>query len=422
MMSGDGQYITVQDKQNIANGYFEKCKKKLAKWDEKLAAGKKVSSDDAMYAANYYILGYKKICNQDYAKVLEYIKLCPQIPFTKMYTVALQYQLNKDKAAAKAAMDFMDKPSAQLSHIASLFGLADVYHEKLMSMVADKKQAIRRAVRSRDLEALISYIPYDIPEVDSIFGSTYTGIAIARHVSNNGNSFSTRSIDEVEDFDDRNVIKIITKDDDKRIWAEEYEKGVIDDYFVKKCVYIHEMPWTLTSRYSNIKRIAESYPKKLQLLAFNVKSEDKNYYWIQDIINTYCLNCDKSSRKIDDADNHLLDFIKSFRNDLASFAIAVMAQVYGQIGRNPYGFNDRYVFSSNLKMELYNITKELIERNPCLQDNSSLPVTISGNGKVTIKDSFGNPSDDYDTLAKQIAEKIYHPLVNYIWAKYKQQQ
>ena len=73
-------------------------------------------------------------------------------------------------------------------------------------------------------------------------------------------------------------------------------------------------------------------------------------------------------------------------------------------------------------MELYNITKELIERNPCLQDNSSLPVTISGNGKVTIKDSFGNPSDDYDTLAKQIAEKIYHPLVNYIWAKYKQQQ
>ena len=421
-MSGDGQYITVQDKQNIANGYFEKCKKKLAKWDEKLAAGKKVSSDDAMYAANYYILGYKKICNQDYAKVLEYIKLCPQIPFTKMYTVALQYQLNKDKAAAKAAMDFMDKPSAQLSHIASLFGLADVYHEKLMSMVADKKQAIRRAVRSRDLEALISYIPYDIPEVDSIFGSTYTGIAIARHVSNNGNSFSTRSIDEVEDFDDRNVIKIITKDDDKRIWAEEYEKGVIDDYFVKKCVYIHEMPWTLTSRYSNIKRIAESYPKKLQLLAFNVKSEDKNYYWIQDIINTYCLNCDKSSRKIDDADNHLLDFIKSFRNDLASFAIAVMAQVYGQIGRNPYGFNDRYVFSSNLKMELYNITKELIERNPCLQDNSSLPVTISGNGKVTIKDSFGNPSDDYDTLAKQIAEKIYHPLVNYIWAKYKQQQ
>ena len=30
LLKGDGYYITEQDKANIANDYFEKCKKKLA--------------------------------------------------------------------------------------------------------------------------------------------------------------------------------------------------------------------------------------------------------------------------------------------------------------------------------------------------------------------------------------------------------
>lgn len=42
----DGEYITKQEKVNCANEYFEKCKKKLAKWDAKLAAGKKVYYED----------------------------------------------------------------------------------------------------------------------------------------------------------------------------------------------------------------------------------------------------------------------------------------------------------------------------------------------------------------------------------------
>lgn len=46
LLEYDGEYITKQDKANIANEYFEKCKKKLAKWDAKLAAGKKVYSED----------------------------------------------------------------------------------------------------------------------------------------------------------------------------------------------------------------------------------------------------------------------------------------------------------------------------------------------------------------------------------------
>lgn len=231
----DGEYITKQEKVNCANEYFEKCKKKLAKWDAKLAAGKKVYYEDAMYAANYYALGFKKICNQDYSKALEYLKLCPQIPVTKMYTVALQYQLNKDKAAALAAMSFINKPSKQLSDVASQYGLEDVYHEKIMSLIADKKQTLKRAIRSKDFETLLSFIPYDIPVVDSLFATCDVDIAIAEYVKDNISYI--RKIEEVEDFDDRNVIKIYKEGDfpygDRNNgWAT--QKDDYKEYFINK--------------------------------------------------------------------------------------------------------------------------------------------------------------------------------------------
>ena len=258
LLEGDADYITEQEKVNVANEYFEKCKKKLAKWDAKLAAGKKVYYEDAMYAANYYALGFKKICNQDYSKALEYLKLCPQIPVTKMYTVALQYQLNKDKAAALAAMSFINKPSKQLSDVASQYGLEDVYHEKIMSLIADKKQTLKRAIRSKDFETLLSFIPYDIPVVDSLFATCDVDIATAGC-----------NIEEVEDFDDRNVIKIYKVGDYDREWSN---KNDYKDYFINKCIFKHEMPWALnTLERFDIEEIAKSYPVNLQMLALTIK-------------------------------------------------------------------------------------------------------------------------------------------------------
>lgn len=414
LIKGDGDYITEQDKQNIANGYLEKCKKNLAKWDAKLAEGKKVSSNDAMYAANYYILGYKKICEQNYSKALEYIKLCPQIPITKMYTVALQYQLTKDKDAAKAAMNFIDKPSAQLSNVASQFGLADVYQEKLMSLIADKKQTIKRAVRSKDFATLLAYIPYDMPEVDSLFATNNVPIAIARIQT--GNYFRDRSLEDVEDFEDRNVIKIYQGGDDPTKWSVEY----YGDYFINKCVYKHEMPWTLTVDF-DINKIAESYPVKLQILAFAMTGHgadvsDPDYYEIENYLNNWCGNCDKdnsiSEDNIRSAEQHMLNYIKSFqpRNILASYLAAVMVQVYGQIGKKTTGFHNRITYTTEFKMELFNATKEIVDQVPWLKDQKALPVTISDNGKVMIKEGRDNPDE--------IAKNIYEPIMNFIWAAY----
>lgn len=392
----DGEYITKQEKVNCANEYFEKCKKKLAKWDAKLAAGKKVYYEDAMYAANYYALGFKKICNQDYSKALEYLKLCPQIPVTKMYTVALKYQLNKDKAAALAAMSFINKPSKQLSDVASQYGLEDVYHEKIMSLIADKKQTLKRAIRSKDFETLLSFIPYDIPVVDSLFATCDVDIATAGC-----------NIEEVEDFDDRNVIKIYKVGDYDREWSN---KNDYKDYFINKCIFKHEMPWALnTLKRFDIEEIAKSYPVNLQMLALTIKGKmtvgdsrgvDPEYYKFYSGIVSLCSKIITYQGQHDNVngskkEQDMLNCIKTFksRNILASFLVAVMVQV------NRYSS----YFTPEFKMKLFNATKEIVDQVPSLKNNESLPVIISSNGKVTRKEN---------------CKEIYEPIMNLILAEY----
>ncbi len=394
----DGEYITKQEKVNCVNEYFEKCKKKLAKWDAKLAAGKKVYSEDAMYAASYYILGFKKICNQDYSKALEYIKLCPQIPVTKMYTVALQYQLNKDKAAALAAMSFINKPSKQLSNVASQYGLEDVYHEKIMSLIADKKQTLRRAIRSKDFDTLLSFIPYDIPEVDSLFATS--DVDIATTSINKGGTWYHRRIEEVEDFDDRNVIKIYKVGDYDRVWSS--NKDDYKDYFINKCAFKHEMPWALQAVELDFKKIAKSYPVKQQMQAITI---NRNGYpkfdsWLYDEcekINWAQSNADKRTRN--EMEQNMLNYIETFksRNILGSFLAAVMVQVYGRS------------FTPEFKIKLFNVTKEIVDQVPSLKNNEALPVIISSNGKVTTKENC---------KLQETEKKIYEPIMNFILAEY----
>lgn len=398
----DGEYITKQEKVNCANEYFEKCKKKLAKWDAKLAAGKKVYYEDAMYAANYYALGFKKICNQDYSKALEYLKLCPQIPVTKMYTVALQYQLNKDKAAALAAMSFINKPSKQLSDVASQYGLEDVYHEKIMSLIADKKQTLKRAIRSKDFETLLSFIPYDIPVVDSLFATCDVDIAIAEYVKDNTSYI--RKIEEVEDFDDRNVIKIYKEGDfpygyRNNGWAT--QKDDYKDYFINKCAFKHEMSWALQAVELDFEKIAKSYPVKQQMQAITINRN--GYYKFDSWLANECKRinwaqsyADKETRN--KKEQNMLNYIETFksRNILGSFLAAVMVQVYGRS------------FTPEFKIKLFNVTKEIVDQVPSLKNNEALPVIISSNGKVTTKEN----------CKSQETEKIYEPIMNFILAEY----
>ena len=398
LLEGDADYITEQEKVNVANNYFEKCKKQLAKWDAKLAAGKKVYSEDAIYAANYYILGFKKICNQDYSKALEYLKLCPQVPITMMYTVALQYQLNKDKAAAMTAMSFINKPSKNLSDVASQYGLEDVYHEKIMSLIADKKQTLRRAIRSKDFETLLSFIPYDIPVVDSLFATSDVDIAIAK--IKDGNVLERRKIEEVEDFDDRNVIKIY-KEGNYDDWNWSSEKDDYKKYFINKCAFKHEMLWALQATELDFVKIAKSYPVKLQMLAITINGN--GYYKFDSWLAGECENINTAhyyhtNETRNEMEQNMLNYIETLksRNILGSFLAAVMVQVYGRS------------FTPEFKIKLFNVTKEIVDQTPLLKNNEALPVIISSNGKVTTKEN----------CKSQETEKIYKPIMNFILAEY----
>ena len=394
LLEGDADYITEQEKVNVANNYFEKCKKQLAKWDAKLAAGKKVYSEDAIYAANYYILGFKKICNQDYSKALEYLKLCPQVPITMMYTVALQYQLNKDKAAAMTAMSFINKPSKVLSDVASQYGLEDVYHEKIMSLIADKKQTLRRAIRSKDFETLLSFIPYDIPVVDSLFATSDVDIAIAKYVKDNISYI--RKIEEVEDFDDRNVIKIYKVGNYDRDWSS--EKDDYKKYFINKCAFKHEMQWALQAIEWDFVKIAKSWPVKLQMLAITINRN--GYYYFDNWLAGKCEEINRAHvyHTGNELEQNMLNYIETLksRNILGSFLAAVMVQVYGRSS------------TPEFKTKLFNITKEIVDQTPLLKNNEALPVIISSNGKVTTKEN----------CKSQETEKIYKPIMNFILAEY----
>lgn len=129
-----------------------------------------------------------------------------------------------------------------------------------MSLIADKKQTLKRAIRSKDFETLLSFIPYDIPVVDSLFATCDVDIATAGC-----------NIEEVEDFDDRNVIKIYKVGDYDREWSN---KNDYKDYFINKCIFKHEMPWALnTLERFDIEEIAKSYPVNLQMLALTIKGK-----------------------------------------------------------------------------------------------------------------------------------------------------
>lgn len=299
-------------------------------------------------------------------------------------------------------MSFINKPSKQLSDVASQYGLEDVYHEKIMSLIADKKQTLKRAIRSKDFETLLSFIPYDIPVVDSLFATSNADIAIAEYVKDNTSYI--RKIEEVEDFEDRNVIKIYKEGDfpygyRNNGWAT--QKDDYKDYFINKCAFKHEMPWALQAVELDFEKIAKSYPVKQQMQAITINRN--GYYKFASWLADECkrINWAQSSGGKDisnEKEQNMLNYIETFksRNILGSFLVAVMVQVYGRS------------FTPEFKIKLFNVTKEIVDQVPSLKNNEALPVIISSNGKVTTKEN----------CKSQETEKIYEPIMNFILAEY----
>lgn len=342
--------------QSYALDCLKKKKKHLEKWEKQIASGKTISSSDCLTAAKYYMLGLRNICEKNDAKALEFIKLSgSQEPIDKMYALALQYSIDKDINAAKAAMNSIDKPSEELRHVAIRFGLYNIYHERTLALAASQQQTIKRAIRSNDIKVLESFEPYDIPAVDSILANS--------DVANSSCS----------------------------------------DFCWNKCIWIHQMEWTVQDKDIDQYKSLPDYPIMLQFSYFCKEKAFHNS--LHRICTDACNGQEKGLLK-------LIDLWQGKNNIWGYYMISVMAQVFDWFGQ----------YTHDLKLKLYDGLKKLIAEHPSLQNDPELPVTINSNGKVTVKgailDSFGKK----EYSIHQVYEKIYVPLYKFTLTNYYKAQ
>ncbi len=182
-----------------ANEVFEQIKKKIEKLDERIAKGKRISADDAYEAAMMYSLGYEPICSLDYQKAMTYFKMAPQTTETNVAMVGRSYKTNKDMKAAAAAMTFT-KPSIQAENMATQFGVQKFYQARCNQLSAEFMPQIKRAIRSKDYNTLITYIPYKIKDVDSVLSNIPIDINVP------SGRYFTNGIADLDDFSNRNII------------------------------------------------------------------------------------------------------------------------------------------------------------------------------------------------------------------------
>ena len=170
------KYLDYEESINHVSGFIRKIQKKLPKWDEKLSKGKKIDYDDALRAAVFYASGY--VMNQpDYAKAAQYFELAAtsandttQKAVLQLSAVGCRYQVNKDRAATAAAINFHIPANCttKLFCIANKYDIHDIVSEKLRQVFNVSDRRINRAIRSKNIEELKKYESYDIPEVDSV--------------------------------------------------------------------------------------------------------------------------------------------------------------------------------------------------------------------------------------------------------------
>lgn len=151
--------------------FYESVKKNLPKLDKKLAKGKSLGFEDAVWAA---------LVSQDNDTLAaKYFELAAKAVETEsgkakmlLSAIGCIYRVNMDKAAAAAAINFTipddSKSKFELMLIAKKYGMEDIPSETIQQIFKVDKKLVTRAIRSNDIETLKSLELYDIPEVDSV--------------------------------------------------------------------------------------------------------------------------------------------------------------------------------------------------------------------------------------------------------------
>lgn len=163
----DGPSNTKEYMENL----FNSVKEKLPYLDKKLANGKKIDFEDAIWAA---------LVSQDNdALAAKYFDAAAKAADTEsgkakmqLSAIGCRYRTNKDKATAAAAINFAipddNMSKFELMLIAKKYGMRGIPSETIQQLFRVEKRDVTRAIRSNDIEKLKNYEAYDIPEVDSV--------------------------------------------------------------------------------------------------------------------------------------------------------------------------------------------------------------------------------------------------------------
>lgn len=369
---------TVSD---YMENFCESVKRNLPKLDKKLAKGKSIDFEDAVWAA---------LVSQDNDTLAaKYFEVAAKVADTEsgkakmlLSAIGCRYRIYMDKAAAASAINFTipddSKSKFELMLIAKKYGMKDIPSETIQQIFKVDKRLMTRAIRSNDIETLKFLGVYDIPEVDSVL-----------------------------------AVKEI---------PERYNGSATLDY-MWKCLIKHNMLWPLDYiPYSNLLKKSDVIPadafKALFLMAR--RNEDNSLYF-----KTETDGEPQSYEIIENMEhgnfnNHRYEYLDKFcrRSPVAALAMAIMIQALEKVK------------SSDSDFDLMEYTSKLLGRNDsekakgveAINNAFGKYFSISTSGAVTFK--FKIPSWLYttsgmdDDTKKRVAmmDELYLSLANWIYS------
>lgn len=166
---GSGEVLSVRQKEEYIQRHIDSVKGNLSKWQKKLEKGKSLNFEDALWgalvsqhdgvmAAKYFDAAVK-VAKDDSTKTI-----------LQLASIGCKYSINKDKAAAAAAINFPipDNCKKMATLIVNKYSMKDIPSEAIQQLCKVDNRLITRAIRSNNIETLEIYESYDIPEVDSV--------------------------------------------------------------------------------------------------------------------------------------------------------------------------------------------------------------------------------------------------------------
>lgn len=352
---GSREVLSVSQKEEYIQRHIDSVKGNLSKWEKKLAKGKSLDFEDALWGA--------LVSQHDDAMAAKYFDAAVKVAkddstktILQLASIGCKYSVNKDKAVAAAAINFPipDNCKNAATLIVNKYSMKDIPSEAIQQLCKVDNRLITRAIRSNNIEVLKKYESYDIPEVDSV---------------------------------------LAVKTDSKDLYW--------------KCIMKHQMVWPLAKLDYDDVMSRTDLPANVFKSAFLMRGENKWKYKMLDYIQQdldyyYTITKDKANRIFVNLRNLRI------RSDIAALTMAVITNIFVRnIPENRDFFFDLNEHTAPLLGNNESEKAKFVENiNKAFSDY----FTINTNGVVKLNPQF---TED-DNYRKKLVE-LYEKLANCIW-------